>query len=261
MDVGTYAVEKSAIAQKKFVTVNTKMIDAAAGLFDEIATEYGMKPRGTRATAHGTATALAQVMAAYEVDTGNLIPAFNYSEKDTDDRELMALFAARRAANFVHEKPGTNVTPVTVASLEYGLEAWDWFKDLDYKFPDGRNIYMRGQGLVIDLPLPTAPDEPEVDYEPEAEVDPWAMLKAEIEGTPQVETLKESQARTKEAVIAAAVAATPPVFDYTAAGGDQMPDDQLFNFPEARILLAIRVAASIPDAYLAEQIAKEVLYG
>lgn len=179
MPIGEYSIEGAAFSSgvpRNFVAVNSRMIEEGCLLFNEIATEYGLKPRGNRITGHGSAPVLAQVMMAWEQETGKEIPSFNYVTRSRD-HDKRASLAANRASEFAATyKPGTHVSPVTVATLEYALEAWDWFKSINYEFPDGRKIYMHGQGLKVDLPVAVA----EVKTAPEVEVDPWSALAAEI---------------------------------------------------------------------------------
>jgi hypothetical protein len=249
--VGDYEVLKQESGpRRKFVIVTSRMIDEGVQLFDEISTEYDLASRGDRKTGHGSGPILAQAMIAYEAETGEFIPHFEYAKsgKDTRDTSEMARLAAARAASFAAEfKAGMNASPVTVASLEYGLKAWDWLKSLDFNFPDGRKIYMYGQGLKIDMPL--LKPQMDVESEPEVEVDPWASLKAELEGTQAPEP--------------AIPDALQDALDSLEAEGlieqVEVDEGQLLVYTEKRAMLAVRVAAAISDPRAAEALAFEVL--
>lgn len=127
--------------------------------FDEVAKQFNLKVRAGKSTAHGSSSVLANVMNAYELETGDKVPNFNYTAKDQDDRMTMATLAGKRLSDYAAKYAvGDQITTVGQATIAYMNTAWRWFKELNYKFPDGRVIFMKGTGLKVVWPVPV--DDP-----------------------------------------------------------------------------------------------------
>ena len=135
------------------LSVTKDEIDSALMICNDIADFYSLNKRHNRVTAHGTAPVLTHILEAYETDTGSPIPSYTYSDRDDSDRHEMARLAANRftdvAANM---HPGTGISSVNKEGLGYVANAWGWFIERDFEFPDGRILSKKGNGIGVEWP-------------------------------------------------------------------------------------------------------------
>ncbi len=127
-------------------------IDTAARIFAEIADHYDLTIREGRVAGHGSGRVLAEVMQAYEQESGNPLPTPHYRSRNMSDRIEMARIAAKRVQDMIRDEPGYPAAVVTIKTLVFADEAWTWFKQNEYVFPDGRVLSFSQRGVTAIYP-------------------------------------------------------------------------------------------------------------
>jgi hypothetical protein len=176
---------------REFYVLDSDTKAKAVSLAGSIADQYGLVPRKGRVTGHGTVPILAQVLEAYETATGDLMPTFDYTERDTQDRVEMGRLCANRVMDIAAMRSvGDHIGRISYEDLVYAEAAWAWFDAMDYVFPDGREVEKYGNGIRVSHPTVVAePPMPSWLEIPQDVID--EVLSEDIEVVSQIATAEK----------------------------------------------------------------------
>jgi hypothetical protein len=150
------SITKHPVTGKRMYPITEGRIQDALTLFLEVGELYDLQTRSNRVAGHGSVPIMAYVLEAWEAETGNTIPTFHYSDRDTTDRWMMGKLCANRVQDLAgSRKAGDTMSEVTADSLEACLAAWEWHKEMNLTLPGGVTMRMQGNGIRLDgLPEP-----------------------------------------------------------------------------------------------------------